>query len=247
MREEEKLRQIFNHKKKEKETSKVSEEDFDQNHEQIKQEIEQLKAQAQNEATQIVEQAKQEAEQIRAQSEEEVQKMMETGYQEGYNQGLKEGQQAGGQQVLSTIEEQLQNLQSEVERARMKIDDKIEGMSNHVIRLSTKIAEKIIKRQIELNPELIIEQVESILTGLGRIKSLTVRVNPAQLDILKVKEDDFLHLTQGIDDIEFVIDHSLQPGGCIIETDTGGADASIETQLESITNILLEGNRDKNA
>lgn len=236
IRQEDKLRQLFVEKTEKKE-------DIDSK----EPEILKLKEEAEKEAALIIEQARKEAEKLLSQSEAEIQEMMETGYNEGYKQGVEEGYRAGMEQILNEMGKLIQNLQKEIERTQMIMESKVQGLSSRLIRLSIQIAERIIRRQVELNPEIIIEQVESILKDMMRVKSLVIRVNPSQFEIVKGAQDRFLALTHGIDEIEFVIDHSLKPGDCIIETDSGGVDASIETQLEMITSLLLEGSGDEDA
>lgn len=199
------------------------------------------------EASAILENAKLEAEQFLLQAEAGRQQALEEGYKEGYEKGVEEGFHAGIQQLIAEMGKMFRNLERELENAQMGLNVWIEHMPQQVIQLSAQIAEKIVRREIQLHPEQIVEQVEIILRQLARVKTLAIRVNPSDFPMVRAYEEQFIALTQGIDSIEFVIDHSLEPGGCIIETDSGGFDASVAAQLARIEAALMEGNRDPHA
>ncbi len=241
IRQEEKLRQLFAEKIEIKSQS---------NEPEIEIIDEELNA-AHEEAAVLIEQAITESRELRRQAEAEIEQQKEAGYQEGFRQGVEEGNQVGYEQVISEMQNLLQNMQQnlkrELDKAQLVMDSQVQGLAAHLIKLSTEIASKVIHRQVKLDPEIIIDQVENILQNLSRVKSLAIRVNPGDIQMVKSAEERFLQLTQGIDEIEFVIDHSLEPGGCIIETNSGGVDATIQTQIEIITSILMEGNGDEDA
>lgn len=203
--------------------------------------------QARQEAAAVLEEARVEADQLKLQLQQELEQIRESAFQEAYNHGVEEGFQAGLNHFVSEMEKFIHNLDREVERVQMLMDHQVQGMGMKLIVLSTQIAEKIIQRQVELEPELIIKQIETILAEISRVKSLAIRIHPSELDLVKAHEERFLKLTQEIEKIQFVIDYSLEPGGCIVETDSGGVDATIETQLNRIQELLLEGNWDEDA
>lgn len=241
-RQEDKLRELFTEQNKEMDAHLKDAERI-KTQELATQEYETASA----EASAIVEQARLEAEQFLRQAEADRELAMEEGYKEGYEKGVEEGFHAGIQQLIAEMGKMFRNLERELENAQMGLNAWIEHMPPQIIQLSTQIAEKIIRHEVQLHPERIVEQVEIILRQLTRVKTLAIRVNPSDLDLVKAYEEQFLALTQGIDSINFVIDYSLEQGGCIIETDSGGFDASIATQLARIEATLLEGNRDAHA
>lgn len=237
VRQEEKLRQLFAAKEEvreeitEPEAQEIPEVDPE----------EEIKA-AQKEAAAIIAEANLEAERIAREVKDQVTEIKETSYQEGFQQGLEQGYQAGFAEITRELEKLITNLERELDRIQLLLNNQVLGLSPRLINFSCQLANTILKREIELHPEVIITQVEDILKGLSRVKTLAIRVNAGDIALVKSSEERFLQLTQGIDQIDFVVDPSLEPGGCIIETDFGGVDASIQTQLAMITTLLLEGN-----
>lgn len=244
IRQEEKLRQIFAEQfLKDAEPEAPKEEDMEA---LVEEQLREAKAQASAIIAEALSQ-RQAAEEYYAQVDTEMIHARELGYEEGFKQGVEEGFRAGSEHILSETQKVLMNLQREVEHTRMVLQNQIDSLSPRIIQLSMQIAEKIIRREVQLDPGIVVNQVETILRDLGRVKSLSVRVHPSEFERVRALEARFLELVQGVDCIEFVIDHSLEPGGCIIETNSGGVDASIKTQLELINTILLEGSKEQNA
>ena len=238
--QEEKLRKLFQEKKAEKDLvieQKIEEEPI----------LKQSKEDVEKDVKIILENARAEAAAMVVEAESEIDKAKDLGYQEGLKIGKEDGIQAGFEQTVNQFKEIMENLQREVERTQMVLNHQIDSLSPKLIRLSTQIAEKIIHRELKLRPEIIIDQVENILKELSRVKSLAIRVPPSAIDLVKSYETHFLSLTQGIAEIDFVIDHSLKQGGCIIETNSGGVDASVQIQLDMITAALLDEAGDKDA
>lgn len=236
VRQEDKLRELFADQDSQKvERLVFSDQDKTMAKEQVKR--------AMDEAGVILEQARSEAEEFLRQAETQVEEARQAGFEEGYREGVEQGFQAGVDQLIKNLETLFQNMERELNNAQMELDSQIQGLAPRLIRLSTQIAEKVVRREVQVDPAMIIDQVEQILKDVSRVKNLAIRVNPANLEIIKANEERFLALTQGIERIDFVIDHSLEPGGCVIETDSGGVDASIQTQLEMIQASLLEGSR----
>jgi flagellar assembly protein FliH len=54
------------------------------------------------------------------------------------------------------------------------------------------------------------------------------------LRILNQKKSELLHCFDGIRSILFEEDDSIQPGGCLIETNQGDIDARLESQVRVI-------------
>lgn len=239
IRQEEKLRQLFAEKvEKPLASEQIDLEVAEQEIEAAHQEVAVLLAKAREEASEILQSAEDEKEQYK-----------EAGYHDGFRQGFEEGYQAGYEQIKNDLDNLFHNFKREVDKVQMLLDHQVQGLELKIIKLSSDIAAKIIRRQVRLKPEIVLDQIENILHQMSRVKSLAIRVNPGDISMAQETEEHFLQLTQGIDHIEFVADHSLEPGGCIIETNSGGMDASIQTQLDLITAILMEGigNNDEDA
>ena len=88
--------------------------------------------------------------------------------------------------------------------------------------------------------ELIINVVKNSLQKIKLQKQATLKVAPAEVAMLR---DNMAEITKDTPTLEFLdiqADAHLKPGSCVLETELGVIDASIEVQLSAIENALAK-------
>lgn len=174
---------------------------------------------AEDEAASIVARANQEAARIRADAEHAARELHERTYRE-----TKE----------NCLAEWMENLIA----ARATRDTALAEVERDALRLAVRIAEKIIGRELEQNPEAIADITAAAIRHARQHEMLTIRINPA--DELHVQEHRArLETTGRARLLDIVPDGRVRPGGCIIESESGTVDAELETQLRVIERALL--------
>ncbi len=135
-------------------------------------------------------------------------------------------------------EEAIGELLESVLAAKEKRASALHEIEQDVLKLSLKIAEKIIGREIEKDETV---RGEIILTALRQARQqemMTVRVNAADLPLvenMREKIDAFGRARY----LDFVADQAVKEGGCLIESASGTIDARLETQLKVFEKALL--------
>jgi len=130
--------------------------------------------------------------------------------------------------------ELLENLLA-IKEQRARVLSTIE---REILKLSVKLAEKIIGSEIKLDEATRTEIVINALRQTRQQEMLTVRVNAGDLPLLermREKIDSFGRAKF----IDFVADQVISQGGCIIESASGTIDARVETQLRILETALL--------
>ena len=180
---------------------------------------------AEETARNIVRQANEQAENHVVDALEEA----ETIRSEAYESGREEASQEFLEHILAAKEQRVQALNS-IER--------------DVLRLSVKIAEKIIGREVEADETVRGEIIMTALRQARQQEMMTVRVNHADLPLVeKMREriDAFGRARY----LDFVADQTIKEGGCLIESASGTIDARLETQLRVFEKALLAQTADK--
>lgn len=160
---------------------------------------------------------------------EEAQSIKESAVKEGYQEGLEQAK-ADIQEVRSAITAFL--------GAKQQVFDYI---APDILEISVEIAQKIIKKELQQDPNVILDNILALLKGLSKDETkITLRVNPAQVSLLKTEVPSLLE-EAGLDaKILVVPDDSIMEGGCVVTTTNGVIDATIETQLAVISEALRE-------
>ncbi|MBS0196844.1 MAG: hypothetical protein JSR77_08805 [Planctomycetes bacterium] len=111
-----------------------------------------------------------------------------------------------------------------------------------VVQLAVLLAERIVKRAIELEPQRVADQVAAVLATLARPTRLRLRMHPEDEALVRESLPSVAANFNAAEHLEIVTDASMRRGGVIAETAGGGAiDATIRTQLDRMARALLPG------
>jgi flagellar assembly protein FliH len=200
---------------------------------------------AQQQAAQVLKDAKVERDRlVQDASEAGHQK----GYEEGFAKGLEEGTKQGCEQAHTEHAAQLEVISTqwskafeawEEQRAELMLAARTE-----VIELAAHIAARVIKRTIDLDPEVVVDQLESTLETLVTPTDIRVRVYPSDMELLERVMPAMIEQCAACTHADLVGDENLSPGSCVVSTKGGGTiDASIAKQLDRIVATLLPAHR----
>ncbi len=170
-------------------------------------------ADAQKEAEALISKARVEAEAIRAEAREG-----------GYREGLAE-------------------WEARLAEMRAALDQALRDATPQIAHLAVRIAEKILRKHLDTDPESIVPMVqEALATTRGyRGGFFIIRVHPDDVAALEGARERLLQLNPSWEALQIVGDDRMARGGCRIESDFGTIDASLETQLKAIEYLLTGG------
>lgn len=160
---------------------------------------------------------------------EEAQNIKEAAAKEGYQEGL--------MQAKADIED-VRNAITSFAGAKQEV---FEYIAPDILEISVEIAQKIIKKELQQDPTIILDNIMEILKGLSKEETkITLRVNPSQVSLLKSEIPNVMS-NIGLDaKVLIVPDDTVMEGGCMVTTNNGVIDATIETQLAIISEALKE-------
>lgn len=160
-------------------------------------------------------------------AQEEADTIKETAAKEGYRAGIEQAESD-----IAVLREKIADFIS----AKKEV---FEYIAPDILEISVDIAQKIIKKEVTQNPELILETILDVMKSISKDESkITVKLNPVQVDMVKTELPEYIS-SMGIEaKITVVGDDSVSEGGCILNTNNGIVDASIDTQIEIIKEAL---------
>ena len=152
---------------------------------------------------------------------------------DGRAAGMLDGQAAAEVQM----EDMLSTMRRIVEMSQVERRKVVESAQPELIRLAMEIAERVIHQQIALDPNVVIEMTKGAISRLVDKETVSVRVNPADLDRVRNHRDEILSITD-VKHIHVVEDQRVDRGGVVVETDGGTVDARVQTQVKEARRIL---------
>ncbi|AMO57843.1 HrpE/YscL family type III secretion apparatus protein [Endozoicomonas montiporae] len=82
--------------------------------------------------------------------------------------------------------------------------------------------------------ELAVNLVRNALQHVRNEKQVTIRIPPSQFKMVKAKLNDILSEYKGVGFIDLVADQRLSTGDCIMESEIGVVDASVDLQIAAL-------------
>ncbi len=194
------------------------------------------KIEAENESARILEEARAEAEKIVAEARDQQSRIEEDARQKGEAAGREEGYQHGRDEAQRLVE----RLHVIIDKAIEKREEMINEAETQMIDLVLLISRKVIKVISENQKNVVVNNIVQALRKLKSRGDVAVRVNLADLDLATDHTRDFMKMVENVKSITILEDTSVDPGGCIIETDFGQIDARITSQLKEIEEKIME-------
>ncbi len=167
------------------------------------------------EASEILEKARQDAEAYRAATEAECIELKEAAKKEGYQEGLEQ------------LNANIIGLDQEKKRLRHE-------MNKLILPLALKAAKKIVSKELETKPETIVDIVLQALSPALQSHHITIWINKSDKEILEKEKTRIREKLEQVESLSIKERDDVAQGGCIIETESGIINASIDNQWRAI-------------
>ncbi|NBD08644.1 MULTISPECIES: FliH/SctL family protein [Corallococcus] len=124
-------------------------------------------------------------------------------------------------------------------RAKMQAGELLNTQEQDIIALSLKMAEKILGRDLERDPDLLVDMCAAAIDNLRNARAMVLRVHPKTAAVLRAKRPVLMELIGRTVDLAIKEDPEVAAVGCIVQTEYGTVDAQLPTQLEMLQNLLM--------
>ena len=146
--------------------------------------------------------------------------------QDARKRGHDEGFAAGRDAADREMNDMLATMRGLLEMARVERHKLMEDAEPELVRLALGIAERVLHQQIALDRGVVVEMAKIAIARLIERDSVTVRVNPADLERMREHRDELIAIGD-IRNLRVVEDQRVDRGGVVVETDAGTIDARI--------------------
>jgi flagellar assembly protein FliH len=173
------------------------------------------------------------ASELLAEAAERGDQLVQTVQAEARTAGHAEGAAAADRE-MSDMMTTMRNL---VDMARVERHKLMESAEPELVRLAVGIAERVLHQQIALDRGVVVEMARVAIGRLVEKESVTVRVNPGDLERMREHRDELLSNGE-IKNFRVIEDQRVDRGGVVVETDGGTIDARISTQINEAKRVL---------
>ncbi|MGB8452093.1 MAG: FliH/SctL family protein [Anaerocolumna sp.] len=176
---------------------------------------------------QIMEEAKDQAAQILLAAEQEAKKVSESIYEEARNKGYQDGIQKSISEVQEKKNElnQLTDMQNEDYLAR------INSLEPQFADIVAMLIEKLTGILVEDKKDVINYLIHNAILNADNSKYYIIRASKDDYVFVLSKKKELADLVNEEITIDIILDKELNKNQCLIETDTGIVDCSLDVQL----------------
>ena len=170
---------------------------------------------------------------------DEILEIEREAYEKGFAVGERAGFEFGSQKAeaaLTGLVEVLGEIASFRETLYKAVEAEIAG-------LAIAVARKVVRREVEMRRDVVVESVKAALGVLASAGSVTVKVNPLDLEVMHQFKKDLEKYSGSVKGVSVDADETISRGGCIIETNYGEVDATIEGVFAEIEEKLKDGDQ----
>ncbi|MFH1549797.1 MAG: FliH/SctL family protein [Planctomycetota bacterium] len=199
-------------------------------------------------AAQIFEQAKQALADVRARAKTLEDEARKRGFEEGKQEGIKEGIPVGTKQgreeevkhVMEKTENLRENLQQILAQTEVKRESLFADARKSILRFAIKVAEKIVRARVEVDDEAVLRNIEAAVDLIAQERKLQICINPSEAEVVQEYVPHLKSSSPRFESIHITPDESIGRGCCIVRTEAGQVDATVQTQFEEIEKQLIQ-------
>jgi len=145
--------------------------------------------------------------------------------------GKLEGEAKARSQYEEELREERQRVSVTLKQFAHARTDYFEKVEGEVVQLALSIARKILHREAQIDPDLLMGLVRYTLEKLRDGTRVRLRVHPSQVAVWgEIAEEDW----------EVAGDSKLEEGVCVVETELGTTVVGVDAQLKEIEQGLMD-------
>lgn len=178
-----------------------------------------------DEIDKMISDAKKRAEEIENQAREK-------GYKDGHEKGQKEGFKE-----ITSLMESLSDAITSLMNTRQELFQQSE---KEMINLVSLVAAEIVYREIKQDEKIIADVLRNALKEVHSKQKVVIRLNPSDMEVARNFGKELIEKIDSVEGIKLKSDSAITEGGCIVETNIGSLDATVETRLRAVHEKISE-------
>lgn len=169
---------------------------------------------------------------INAQVLERLKEVQEKAYKEGYELGLIEGTEKAFQENKQALLEKLKAMEAQLKRMEDLKNNLLIDNEAELIKLVFLTAKKMAMRDLEEHRDAVWEILKDVIGEMQADERVVVKLSTEDIFFLEGLQDKGGDRIDALKRVKFVADDTVKPGGCMIETEYGNVNATIEERVE---------------
>ena len=189
----------------------------------------------------ILEEARQNAEQIIADANAQAEEILSAAQLNAdamknlaRQDGEKEGYNEGTQRAAMELQDAQRQMQTEVDKIQNDYMERQLQMEREIVEMCLPVFEHVFSVELGGRKDVIYHLLDHCIMKIERTGQMQIKVSDANADFIKSKKDEIQGKVGAEVGLDIIADPLLNDSQCIIETDGGIFDCSIDTELDNL-------------
>lgn len=206
--------------------------------EELQQMADEMLASAKGEADSIINRAYDEVEKLRGAAYDEAEQIKKQAEEDGYQQGYAKGMEA----AENTINEKEAALKQRMQEVEIQLQEKeaelVKVTEKQMVDLLCQFIPQITGIVIEDQREVLFYIINSAMRDLDNSRHFVIKVSCDDYEAVSERKEEIYGALNPNIQLEVFEDAKLSPMQCLIETDNGIVDVSLDVQLDNLIKAL---------
>ncbi|NIA31056.1 MAG: hypothetical protein GWP06_14235 [Actinobacteria bacterium] len=140
---------------------------------------------------------------------------------------------------LEKIRQLFETFNQSIEMHFGMVEKRMKTVESNVITLALAVAQKVIDKELDVNPNIVRATVEKALQRMDEDTNVIVQVNPEDREIIEKYWDEIIK-TDSVNGWKLEAKSGIGRGGCVIRSANEIIDATIESQMKLVEQVLAK-------
>lgn len=189
-----------------------------------------LKLRAEN----IISDANAQADEILAKAKEEAEAAKKAAYESAFTEGMQKGYEEGSAKAEKEYQTLINSANEELQRLEKEYTTRYDSMEKELADTLMEVFSKVTHTIAEDNKELVLHLINQVMNNVEATGDFLIRVSKEDYPFLVENQGKIYCASPKDINISVLEDASLTKNQCVIETDGGVFDCSLDIQLEQL-------------
>jgi flagellar assembly protein FliH len=173
---------------------------------------------------------------------EKARTLLQNAHAQGFDEGVKKGTSEGEARAGAEYRRRLETMQASMTAFIQNVESEKNALyaraDRTMLELCRLMVKKIIVAETAQKNEVILTVLRKALSYIAEKEKLIIRVSSHDTPTVSDNKEFWAPIAERLRDVTIEPDDRIQPGGCVIESNSGVVDGRIETQIAEIAEVV---------
>jgi flagellar biosynthesis/type III secretory pathway protein FliH len=164
--------------------------------------------------------------------------------QQGYKEGFAKGEAVAYEKATNEYDLKIDELQNKLRDFCAHVENSKKSMLAHadtlLLAFCCEFAKKIIHAEVSIRPEIILPVLQKALSYIADRERLVIRVAKDDMETVSGRKDFWIPVGEQLESIVIEADERIEKGGCIVESNSGVADARLGVRFDELKEVVFK-------